>query len=65
MPGNPGIPHYYCEFGEELQKAFENEDSVNSPTRLDQHFFFLKADVFYTPLFYIGSTFRYSTLLAV
>ena len=31
VPGNPGIPHYYCDFGEELQKAFENED-LDSPT---------------------------------
>ena len=35
VPGNPGIPHYYCDFGEELQKAFENED-LDSPTRLDE-----------------------------
>jgi len=43
VPGNPGIPHYYCDFGEELQKAFENED-LDSPTRLDED---LKARCFF------------------
>lgn len=33
MPGNPGIPHYYCGFGEELQKSFEAE-GLDSPTIL-------------------------------
>lgn len=31
VPGNPGIPHYYCGFGEELQKSFEAE-GLDSPT---------------------------------
>ncbi|CAJ1429545.1 unnamed protein product [Effrenium voratum] len=25
VPGNPGVPHYYCEFGEELQKALQEQ----------------------------------------
>jgi len=35
VPGNPGIPHYYCGFGEELQKSFEAE-GLDSPTILGQ-----------------------------
>ena len=33
IPGNPGVPHYYCGLGEELQKSFEAE-GLDSPTIL-------------------------------
>ena len=25
VPGNPGVPHYYCEFGQELQQALQEQ----------------------------------------
>ena len=33
VPGNPGVPHYYCGLGEELEEAYEKE-GLEKPTSL-------------------------------